>query len=244
MFYPGKGVTSFSHRFHSVPTHTHPPPLRISHAPHRRNTPLHTIPLNRHPTRHMHAHRSHRHVQSLSSQTTTPHHSRDSTACAPLLTRAPLVSTPLHAISRIYTAVLNTHIHTHTHTPTKSTCLHTIPLCKRTTLHIHNSHMHRNTVHYTHIPQTPRHTHPHNTVFAPHYSHTHHHTKLVCTYIHPFHVRAQTLHMQPSLHISTSTHIRSTIYTPHIHTHTPHYTHAHKPTSAHTQALPLLILKC
>lgn len=188
----------------------------------------------------MHAHRSHRHVQSLSSQTTTPHHSRDSTACAPLLTRAPLVSTPLHAISRIYTAVLNTHIHTHTHTPTKSTCLHTIPLCKRTTLHIHNSHMHRNTVHYTHIPQTPRHTHPHNTVFAPHYSHTHHHTKLVCTYIHPFHVRAQTLHMQLSLHISTSTHTLSFHYLhpPYPHSHTPLHTCSQTHKRTHTSFTP------
>ena len=97
-------------------THTHPPRPHISHTPHRRNTPLHTIPLNRHPTKHMHAHHSHRHVQSLSSQTPqhTPHHSRDSTACTPLLTHAPLISTPLHAISHIYTAVLNTHIHTYT----------------------------------------------------------------------------------------------------------------------------------
>lgn len=194
----------------------------------------------------MHAHRSHRHVQSLSSQTTTPHHSRDSTACAPLLTRAPLVSTPLHAISRIYTAVLNTHIHTHTHTLLQNLRAYTQSHFVNAQPSIFTTHICTGTQSTTPIFLRHPGTRTHTTLYSLPTIHTHTTTQNLCahistpsTYVHRHYI-CNSLCIYPPLH----THFRSTIYTPHIHTHTPHYTHAHKPTSAHTQALPLLILKC
>ena len=231
----------FSHHTHTLNTvvlHTHTHTIKTPHCTqsHQTSNQAHAYPLLTSTP------------QSLASQTPqhTAHHSHDSTACTPPLTHAPLMSTPLRAQFHTHILQYSTHIiftHTRsyknymlTHNPT--TYIHNPPYSP------HDSHIHMNTDHYTHIPHTPMHTHPEHCIRSPLFTHTPPH-KLQCahiytpsTYLHTHYI-CNSLYIYPPLH----THFRSTIHTPHIHTHTPHSTHAHKPTSSHTQALPLLILK-
>jgi len=109
-----------------------------------------------------------------------------------------------------------------THNPT--TYIHNPPYSP------HDSHIHMNTDHYTHIPHTPMHTHPEHCIRSPLFTHTPPHKTSVCTYIHPFHVLAHTLHMQLSVHLSTSTHTLSLHYP-----HPPPYPHSHTPLHTCTQ---------
>lgn len=144
-------------------------------------------------------------------------------------------------ISHTYTAVLNTHnIHTYTllqklHAYTQSHHVHTQPsiFTSRLTyphehrpLHPHSSHTH------AHAPRT---------LYSLPTIHTHTTTQTsVCTYIHPFHVLAHTLHMQLSVHLSTSTHTLSLHYPhpPYPHSHTPLHTCTQTHKLTHTSFTP------
>ena len=123
----------FSHHTHTLNTvvlHTH------THT-HHQNTPLHTIPPDIPPSTC---------IPTAHIDTAVPRLT-NSTTHSPPLTRFHCMHPTIHTrpanehsttctISHTYTAVLNTH-NIHIHAPTKTTCLHTIPLHTYTTLHIH-----------------------------------------------------------------------------------------------------------
>ena len=152
------------------------------------------------------------------------------------------MSTPLHAQFHTHILQYSTHIiftHTHpyknymlTHNPT--TYIHNPPYSP------HDSHIHMNTDHYTHIPHTPMRTHPQHCIRSPLFTHTPPHKTSVCIYIHPFHVHAHTLHMQLSLHLSTSTHTLLLHYPhpPYPHSYTPLHTCTQTHKLTHTSFTP------